>query len=250
MFDWDKIRRDISATDMSVRFIIKFVRAKTSGPPVEEEAYVTGKYETRILQAYFDRWPTLQRNGRFFQYLSDKGLPGRNKQIGKNTLAKTAYRIAIRIGISEAEAAKKTGHWTRSNALTLGAEAGLDGAALQRLSGHKSIVVCNSYVARSDRAKTEQANILSMDSPPRLDRHDHREGKKPRRSPGSPSFFEDAPKATATTNHSTFTGPSVVFNNCDFSTATGVLSGFFAQFEVKKVVAEEGNAQEGQPMAL
>ena len=242
-FDWCKIRRDISLTDSSIRFIIKFIRSKSAGPPLEEEAYLTGKNEVRILDFWFSIFPTPRRIGRFFQYLSDKGLPQNNKPIGKNSLAKTAYKIALRIGYSEAEASKKMGHWTRANALTLGAEAGLDGAALQRLSGHKSLNVCNSYISRTDRAKTDQANILSMDNP---ESSPARASKKTRRSPGrSPGFF-DADKSAGGGSHSTFSGPTVVFQNCDFSTATGVLSGFFGQAEAKKVVAVEGGSAAAQ----
>ena len=237
-FDWEKIRRDVSAVDGAIRFIIKFIRAKSSGPPVEEEAFVTGKYEIRILQQWFDRFPAPRRVGRFFQYLSDKGNPQNNKPIGKNQLAKTAYKVALRIGISEEEAAKKTGHWTRANALTLGAEAGLDGSALQRMSGHKSMQVMNGYIARTDLAKTTQANILSMNSPPSSPEREPAV-KKCKRSPGFFDAGSTKSSGAGGTSHSTFSGPSVVFNNCDFSTATGVLSGFFGQFELPKSAAAD-----------
>lgn len=241
--DWSKVREDISAVDQTVRFIVKYIRKKQAGPPVEEEAFITGKAECRILSFWFSRFPVANRVGRLFSYLSASGDPCNNKPIGKEPLRTCAERIALRLGYTPELAKLKTGHWTRANSLTLAAEQGEDAAALQRLGGHASIKVMNGYIGRTEVAKCHQAAVLSVDSPLRPPA-----SKKSRHSPGS--FFDDGPGKGGGGSHththsSTYNGSSVIFQNCDFSTSHGVLSGFFGQFEAtKKAVQTEEEVQD------
>lgn len=108
-----------------------------SGVPEKMLALITGRLEVQTLLEYAACFSNDQQKGRYFRKLTATrggvGITNTKMNVGHNTLAKAAYRIAIRLGLEAP--ISYTGHTFRRTAATICAESGMTLPEIKLVTG-------------------------------------------------------------------------------------------------------------------
>ena len=134
---WDDVTQSVNSTTNETTINIRFQRTKVTGVPEKMLALITGRLEVPAIMEYAACFSKDQQTGRYFRKLSATrggvGITSTKQNVGHNTSAKTAYRIAIRLGLEEP--ILYTGHTFRRSAATICAESGMTLSEIQLFSG-------------------------------------------------------------------------------------------------------------------
>ena len=134
---WDDVTQSVNATTNEITINIRFQRTKVTGVPEKMLALITGRLEIKAIMEYAACFSEDQQTGRYFRKLSATrggvGITNTKQNVGHNTLAKTAYRIAIRLGLEGP--ILYTGHTFRRSAATICAESGMTLPEIKLVSG-------------------------------------------------------------------------------------------------------------------
>jgi integrase len=161
---FEHVTRSIEEGTGEMKIIISYQRTKVKGVPERSNALITGALEVKILNEYEATFPMIDRQRNHFRKLiptaNGVGIKGTLANIGHNTAAKTARRIATTLGLPNPEL--YTGHTFRRSTATICAEAGMQLAAIKQVTGHKSDTVAQRYIDHSDHMKQGAADVLSF----------------------------------------------------------------------------------------
>ena len=97
---WEDVTQSVNAKTKETTINIRFQRTKVTGVPEKMLALITVRLEVKAIMEYAACFPDEQQRGRYFRKLSATrggvGITNTKQNVGHNTLAKAAYRIAIR----------------------------------------------------------------------------------------------------------------------------------------------------------
>ena len=124
---WEDVTQSVNSTTRETTINIRFQRTKVAGVPEKMLALITGRLEVKAIMEYAACFSCDQQRGRYFRKLSATrggvGITNTKQNVGHNTLAKAAYRIAVRLGL--VAPILYTGHTFRRSAATICAESGM-----------------------------------------------------------------------------------------------------------------------------
>jgi integrase len=165
--EWRNVQRLANINTGEVKFEITHSRAKSTGVPTVHTAFISGKLEVAVLDAYEACFQLADRNGRYFRKLnyskSGNRIIGTTIKVGKNPLMATTKRIATYLG--KEDATLYTGHSIRRTSTTICAESGMTLPQIKLVTGHKSDTIVQEYIDQSSTMKQRAADILSLDGP-------------------------------------------------------------------------------------
>jgi integrase len=134
---WDDVTQSVNTTTKETVINIRFQRSKVTGVPEKMLALITGRLEIKAIMEYAACFSDDQQTGRYFRKLcatrGGVGITNTKQNVGHNMLAKTAYRIAIRLGLESP--ILYTGHTFRRSAATICAESGMTLPEIKLVTG-------------------------------------------------------------------------------------------------------------------
>ena len=140
---WEDVTQSVNSKTKETTIQIRYQRTKVTGVPEKMLALITGRLEVKAIMEYTACFSEDQQRGRYFRKLTTTrggvGITNTKQNVGHNTLAKAAYRIAVRLGLPSA--ILYTGHTFRRSAATICAESGMSLPEIKLVTGNKSFLL-------------------------------------------------------------------------------------------------------------